>query len=593
MKKITREAFLKTSSLAVLAALNPPNLIGGSSHWAADPIDELMLSRLLKANDQSVTRLLQAESTRRQMQYNRSISESFSVCSAAFSHPKSAYYGSTEVLNAINDLLDKLEALQYPDGTLDSGGNRKSPPDTAFLLDALCHAAVILKENPSGDLASIKTRLEKFLLAAGEGIRTGGVHTPNHRWEICSVLAKLYKLYGDKKYLARIDEWLAEGIYQNSDGNYPERSRNYAIVENQAFITIGEILNRPELFDFVSKNLRATYYYMEPDGELVSLDSRRQDQFRPIHIWRTYFAYRYMAIQENSGFFASVARLIEGFDSFERNILNSGLPQFMSSSVLQKEMPKSSPLPDSFTQHFEASDLVRIKRGDITATIFGGNDLPLTVASGRSCNPTFFTFRKRSAILEYARLSTSFFSTGYVRGEGLKKEGNTYTLFEKKEAYYYHPMPGNKQDKNGDYKLSPSLDGRFWSKMDFESRPKTTLTLETKIVIEELDNSFRIDIEVTGAENVLVTLDLCFQSGGTFEGVVQGEQEKDFFFDGEVAKYTIGTDTIEVGPGKYEHAYINGLDGEVYSTHFGTIKGEGPHLYMTGLAPFKHSFTIQ
>jgi len=180
-----------------------------------------------------------------------------------------------------------------------------------------------------------------------------------------------------------------------------------------------------------------------------------------------------------------------------------------------------------------------------------------------------------------------------VRSDGLKKEGNRYTLYEKKEAYYYYPMPENKRNEKGDYKLNPSLDGRFWSKMDFGSRPKTTLILESKIAIEEIDNSFKVDIEVDGTENVEVTLDLCFRDGGKFEGVLQGENEKDFFLEGGFAKYTFGSDTIEVGPGKYEHANINRLDGEVYSTHFGSIKGEGQHLYLTGLVPVKHSMTIR
>ena len=190
-----------------------------------------------------------------------------------------------------------------------------------------------------------------------------------------------------------------------------------------------------------------------------------------------------------------------------------------------------------------------MKRGDISASIFGGNDIPLTVASGRSCNPTFFTFRKGAAILKYARLSTSFFNTGYVRSDGLKKEGNRYTLYEKKEAYYYDPMPENKQNEKGDYKLNPSLDGRFWSKMDFESRPKKTLTLESKIVIEEGENSFKIDMDINGTDNVEVTLELCFKDGGKLEGVWKDENEKDFFLQEGFATYTFGKDTIEVGLG--------------------------------------------
>lgn len=591
MKKISREEFLKTSSLAVLAAFNPPNLFAEPSK-ATDPMDAFILNRLVKANDTSVERILQTKPRPPKRQYYRNLSESFSLLSAAYSHPKSRFYGANEVLASLQSILEILEKLQYPDGTLDSSGNRKSPPDTAFLLDALYPSAMILRENKAQELVAVKAKLDKFLLAAGEGIRKGGVHTPNHRWEVCAMLAKLYKLYGDKKYVERIEEWLAEGIYQNSDGNYPERSRNYAVVENQAFLMIGEILNRPEFFEIVSRNLNSNYYYMEPDGELVSLDSRRQDQFKPISSWKTYLTYRYMAIHENHDFFASIAREIERLEDFDKYILPKALPYFMSSAILQREMPKGIPLPITYTKHLKESDLVRIKRGDITVSIFGGNDLPLTVASGRSCNPTFFTFRKGAAILEYARLSTSFFNTGYVRSQGLTTEGNKYLLSEKKEAYYYHPMPKEKRNETGDYELSPSLDGRFWSKMDFESRPQTKLTMESKIVIEEVGNRFNIDIEVVGTEHVEVTLDLCFKAGGTFEGVRQGEKENEFFLESGFAKYTRGSDTLEVGPGTNEHANIEGLDGEVYSTHFGSIKGQGNHLYLTGLVPFKHSIMI-
>ncbi|MCB0742413.1 MAG: hypothetical protein KDC67_00800, partial [Ignavibacteriae bacterium] len=256
-------------------------------------------------------------------------------------------------------------------------------------------------------------------------------------------------------------------------------------------------------------------------------------------------------------------------------------------------LPKSEPLPKNYTKHFVQSDLVRIKRGDSTASIFGGNDQPIIIASGRSCDPTFFTFRKRFAILEYARLSTFFFNTGYVRGEGLVKEENKYILNEKKEAYYYQPLPKDKLNKNGDYKLTESLDGRFWSKLDFASRPKTTLTLDSQITIEEIDNAFKIDFEINGPDKVGVVLDLCFRKGGTLEGVIPAYEEDEFFLENGFAKYTFGSDSIEVGPGKSEHKYVKNLDGEVYSTHFGSIKGEGQHLYITGYVPFKHSITIK
>ena len=127
MKKITREEFLKTSSLTVAAAFLSPNLFG-KSMAVQDGVDELMLSRLVKANDESVSKILRRKSSTPQRQYYRNLSAAFSQMTAAFSHTKSIYYGATEVLDAMNHILEKLSELQYPNGTLDSAGNRKSPP---------------------------------------------------------------------------------------------------------------------------------------------------------------------------------------------------------------------------------------------------------------------------------------------------------------------------------------------------------------------------------------------------------------------------------------------------------------------------------
>ncbi|MCB0850698.1 MAG: hypothetical protein KDD63_00530, partial [Bacteroidetes bacterium] len=92
MKKISRKEFLKTSSLvAAVAAFNPPNLFGKLS-IVTDSIDEWMLNRLVKANDQSVERFLQSISAPQRWQYYRNLSEAFSVFTAAFSHPESVYY---------------------------------------------------------------------------------------------------------------------------------------------------------------------------------------------------------------------------------------------------------------------------------------------------------------------------------------------------------------------------------------------------------------------------------------------------------------------------------------------------------------------
>ncbi|MFK7843973.1 MAG: hypothetical protein AB8G77_01635 [Rhodothermales bacterium] len=590
MNKISRSTFLKISALGLVGAAKPSDLFSLTPNQIDVVQDDVLLKKVINSSDLAVERYLGY--SYEGIRYYRPLSDAFATYSASYCHPDSRYHKSQDVLARMDDILSRLLVLQYPNGTLDSGGNRQSPPDTAFYLENMCPAATVLKQADIGETKDVQDKLNEFLQRAGEGIRTGGVHTPNHRWVVCAILARLYSLFGDEKYVHRLDEWLAEGIYLNEDGNYPERSRNYSIVEGQSLITVGRLLNRHELFEVVKKNLESNYYYMEPNGDLITLDSRRQDQNYTVPIARYYFLYKYLANHYSDAFFAAIAKEIEGFAGFDRFVL-SKLIVFMEEPDLLTEIPANQPLPVNYVKELPASGLVRIRRGDTTASIFGGNDKPLTIASGRSNNPTFFTFRKGAAILHSARLSTAFFNTGYVRSDGVIKNGNEYYLSERKEAYYYQPMPADIRNASGDYELSESVDDRFWSKMDFENRPKDTIALESSIKITEENGSFSMDVEVGGSRDVSVVIAFCFNKGGKLEGVTPAGKEDDYFLESGTAKYTFGDDMIEIGPGKHEHNSLRGLDGEVYSTHFGTIKGQGMHVYITGITPFKHSLTIK
>src|SRR5262249_23576710 len=153
-----------------------------------------------------------------------------------------------------------------------------------------------------------KDILSKFLLAVGNALVTGGIHTPNHRWVVCHALARIHSLFPAARYVNRIDDWLGEGIYQDADGLFSERSPNYARVEVNAFTTMARLLNRPALLDPVRKHLISNLYLLQPDGENECVNSRRQDQDRPVHVANYYLQYRYLAIRENNSTFAAVAR---------------------------------------------------------------------------------------------------------------------------------------------------------------------------------------------------------------------------------------------------------------------------------------------
>ena len=567
--------------------------------------DDSFYNSLLEANDKSVTNYIELQTQIRGRGF-RGLGEEFAILVSSYTQKKSKHYKSDAVRSRLNEIADKLLSLQYPDGTLDSGGNRQSPPDTGFSLDHLCPAAALLNQLEDEELKSIKTKLESFLKNAANGIASGGVHTTNHRWVVSSALTRCYALYNNNSYLKRVDEWLAEGIYIDDDGMFPERSPNYSEVVDKALLNIGHILNRPYLFEYVKKNLLTTYYLMEENGEVQTIASRRQDQNYLITITRNYLFYRYLSIYFNDGELAGIARKIETFDDFSETVLSRSLIYFLDNEILRKKLPESKKPDVDFEKVFPQTGLVRIKKDNVSATIFGGNDKPVIIASGRSWCPDFFKLRKGEASLNYVRLSTSFFSTGFFRSDGVQKEDSNYVLKEKKEAFYYKPMPEKYRNQNGDYELSPSLDGRYWSKMDFEKRPVDTKTLETEIRIKENDKVFTMEVEVTGNPGVNVTMDFCFKEGGKLDGAKPAKTnsayyfqndasglEDNYFFDEEYVKYSFGNDMIQIGPGKTEHNNISRLEGELYRYHNGSIKGEGLHVYFTGITPFKHTITIK
>jgi hypothetical protein len=592
MTKINRHTFLRQSlSIGALAALGslPDSLLANNEANGTRLKDDIM-QRLMKANDAQVPGLLKLPYTDSLV---RKIGYDFAVLSASYCSVNSAYYQDTTIAAVLEKIADILLSHQSADGTV-SIGNLESPPDTAFLLEPLCAATHILTEKESAALIPVLEKMKKFILSSAEALVTGGVHTPNHRWVICAALARINKLFPNKKYITRIEDWLGEGIFIDSDGHYPERSSLYAGVENEAFVTIGRLLNKPELFNAVRKNLNTAYYYMEPNGDLVTTDSRRQDQYLKKTIVSYYLFYRHLAIRDNDGEFAAIAKLIEGFDGFEEEILNVSLFHFLENPLLQNELPALTSPSINYERLFTSSKLLRIRRQDTTTTFFGGVDWPLIIASGRSTSPNIFSFRKGKAILKYLRLSTSFFSTGYFYSEGLKKEDTKYILHKKAEVPYYQPLPRNLKKANGDYTLSPSTDGRFWNKMEFEKRKVSNVkTLDTTVTLVENNGRNELAFRVIGMEGVAVTVELCFKEGGTLSGVTDVNDPNDnHFLEKGNARYEYKGDVIEFGPGAIAGKNITRLEGERYSTHFGTLRTEGMHVYLTGVTPFTHTLSF-
>ena len=512
---------------------------------------------------------------------------------AAYCEPTSRYYQDEKLVPYLSKIGQALLKAQHADGTLDIG-NIASPPDTAFILEPLCAAATILQTNTSANLNDVKALLKQFIVKAAEALRTGGVHTPNHRWVVSAALAKINALFPNPGYVTRINEWLSEGVYCDREGHYLERSMIYSEVIDRALITIAHLQKQPKLLEPVRRNLDLTYYYSEPNGDLVTNDSRRQDQYFTVNMLPYFHNYLYMAIHDNSPTYAAVANFIESIKGFDNIILKDLLPYYLEDPLYKKPLPNPEKLSINFEKFFKETNLVRIRRDTTTTTIFGGTDLPVIIASGRSNSPNFFAFRKGEAILNYMRLSTDFFNTGYFHSEGITHTNGTYRLHRTLESPYYQPLPKQYKRADGNYKHAPSTDGRFWNKMDFEHRPQSNInTLAVQVDVEEKNGANTLTFDIKGTPGVHVVIEFCFKSGGQLSGPLKlADSDADYSLASGFGEYSFGKDTITFGPGTFSHSKVTGLEGEVYSSHFGSLRTSGMHVYFTGITPFQHTIQL-
>lgn len=589
MKRISRKLFLRQcAGLGTIIGFSPYL----ANAWSGAVADDDYYKKIVSANNKEVARLIKTleptiTDVRRRLGYD------LANVAAAFCEPTSHYYQKEELIPYLTKIARSLVTAQHEDGTLDFG-NLASPPDTAFILEPLCAAATILKTNNTLALNEVKSLLRDFIVKAGEALRLGGVHTPNHRWVVSAALAKINALFPNPGYVKRIKEWLSEGVFCDSDGNYLERSMNYSAVIDRSLLTIGRLLPKPSLLEPVRKNLWLVYFHAEPNGELVTIDSRRQDQYAPIRILNFYHDYLYLAIRDANPEFAAIARFIETLDGFDERVLPDLLVYYLEDPTYKKSLPSPKSPSVNFEKFFNETNLVRIRRNDTTTTLFGGTDFPIIIASGRSNSPNFFAYRKGEAILNYMRLSTDFFSTGYFHSQGITHTNGKYILHQKIVAPYYQPLPDKYKKADGNYKHSPSTDGRFWNKMDFEHRPQSNInTLDMTVAIEEDKGTNTLNFTVKGTAGVHVVIEFCFKEGGRFSGLKKiGESPDTYSLASGSGEYSFGNDSIKFGPGVFTHPKLTGLEGELYSSHFGSLRTSGMHVYFTGITPFEHTIVI-
>jgi hypothetical protein len=473
--------------------------------------------------------------------HHRAVMSAAKALVACAVHRDSALYASQEAAGAAARLIAFLAGMQGEDGLFD-GENLSSPPDTAFTINDLCDTYALLNDAPE-PLRPLAAALERIALAAAEPLRLGGVHTPNHRWELAAALARLNRYWPDERLVDRVEQWLGEGVDIAEDGMYSERSPNYALyVSNPSLTAIGVALDRPALLDAVCRNLEAIAATALPDGTVETVHSRRQDQRGTIALAPFLMQFRRFAIARGRGDFAAVVeRILEAPPVYPTD----ALAEILLEPALAGPLPPAVE-PGPRQAVFFSSGLAVAGHRDFAVTVFGGTDSVKggRIRSGLASNPTFLRVFAGAAVLDSMRLSRDFFGIGPFRADDFAFDGEQFTLTERVAASYYQPLPASRHRPDGAYLLGD--EGRFSAAMDFAHRPadEVALTTEVRARVFVSDGEVRLGIR-TDPGRVRQVLELAFRDGGELEGV-RPLESGGFEPVGEDFAYRVGGDRITV-----------------------------------------------
>lgn len=272
------------------------------------------------------------------------------------------------VREAMHLALEFIGRRQAPDGRLDLAG-MYSPNEVGFTLPGLCETYRRLKEDRGGEWGPFLDRLEQFLRKGADAVVAGEAYTANHRWTAAAgPLAAVHRLWPEDRYLAKIERYLDDGIDCDADGCwYEERSPNYNAVAATGIMVLADQLERPELLDVLKRHGRFLLRMLQPNGEIDSTFSHRQDRHKPGCAPTTYAIARRLAQVTQDGRFTALALSL--LDSPAAEPTADLLPLPFQLDRYRETVPAPQRIEDHYEVELAHVQVARIRRGHSALTV--------------------------------------------------------------------------------------------------------------------------------------------------------------------------------------------------------------------------------
>ena len=409
------------------------------------------------------------------------------VLTEAYSNPNSRYHRSDAVVDSIRLALEASEErFQYEDGSIDSGSDKQNAANAAFATGGI-HQIWERWQNIEHPLSGeIIDRCRRILVKFGLSCRTMGVFTPNHRWVACAAMAIVNEVEPDEQLVAKIDDYLSDGIDQDADGFYSEYSPMYAMLCNMCFLQVAKRLDRPELLIPVRKNLELLLSLCHPGGQVASEFSVRADtgKLGVLH------ALVEMGVLDRRGEYLTIARehldrqlrtlderldeaKVDGSNSF--GALLGETAELMALAVLPATEVETKAVPDNYRLRTSAfinrqRTTIRIRRGKLSVTAVGRNDFSNLVA-----------FRYGDAIVDGMRIMYNYYGMHGAIDENLPEEDGEIVFSGSFTEYIDGPTPERRIDHKPElhYRLGISeIGGGLALSFKAQARHKVSIQLE-------------------------------------------------------------------------------------------------------------------
>ena len=447
-----------------------------------------------------------------------------------------------------------LERSQSAEGNIDLlSTNFNSPPDTGFVVHNVATAAALAKMYAAED---ILRALRSFLVKAAGGMSTGGIHTPNHRWVVCSALAQVNDVFPDAAYTRRIGQWLSEGIDIDEDGQFIERSTvTYNTVTDRAFTVMAAKLKRPELLEPVRRNLRAMVYLLHPDGEVVTEVSKRQDQFVRGTMAGYWFPVNYLAVHDarpptrrtgarvGAGECAAFGAV--GVPGTGGSVAASADAARGLRKVVRRSRPRAHPARALGRDHGPEGEQPLFQRPQWRDRDPGG--------------------ALRLLVLRQGPVRT-----------GLLREGGGEVCLSPVAQRAVLPAAGAAA-KGGLQELGA---------LRAKRRQTQVCKLEQMATVVEHKSGFELRLQSIGTPGVPVAVEINLREGGGLQGCRPAPNMADaWVLEKDFATWRVGSDTVRFGPGAAGHLLTQLRGAEA--------KLPGQSVYLTGYTPFDQTLRFE